>query len=118
METASKRKVNHLRYSSVQESHYTFKELVITTKFLKDITGKTNLALVTVLNLQFKDHRFPKIKHLSGLHVMPKLRSLDLSYNEIESIKGCLLLFNLVNLNLSENKIKSLDGLVLLYIKL
>ncbi len=38
------------------------RDLTITRKLLQDLSGKANLSLVTSLNLQFKDERFPKIK--------------------------------------------------------
>lgn len=111
--TASKEgRKTHFRYSSLQSPPSAFKELIITPKFLKDVTGKSNLSLVTVLNLQFKDLRFPKIRHISGLNAVPHLRSLDVSYNAIEWVKGVALPGSLVSLNLGENRIRGIEGLV------
>ena len=109
----------HIRYSSIQfqskqgfhcQSHS--KELIITPKFLKDITGKCNLHVLTNLNLQFKDDRFPKIRRISGMEVVPNLISLNLSYNELTKIEGLFCLSNLTCLNLSENHITITENLV------
>jgi len=93
------------------------RELVINSKLLKDITGKLDLSLITNLNLQFKDERFPKIKRITNLDAVPNLRTLNLSYNMIEKIEG-LELALLVELNLSENNIEVIENLVILNINI
>jgi Leucine-rich repeat (LRR) protein len=93
------------------------RELMITPKLLKDITGKPDLSLITNLNLQFKDERFPKIRRIANLDTVPNLRTLNLSYNMIEKIEG-LELPLLVELNLSENNIEVIENLVILTVNI
>eukprot|EP00826_Nyctotherus_ovalis_P013238 TRINITY_DN13546_c0_g1_i1.p1 TRINITY_DN13546_c0_g1~~TRINITY_DN13546_c0_g1_i1.p1 ORF type:complete len:139 (-),score=10.52 TRINITY_DN13546_c0_g1_i1:261-677(-) len=114
MSTIEKENVFALKKPArLQNFHFNFpRELSITPKLLKDITGKLDLSLITTLNLQFKDERFPKIKRISGLEAATNLRILNLSYNMIEKIEG-LELPLLVELNLSENSIKAIENLVL-----
>ena len=88
------------------------RELMITSKLLKDITTKSNIAKITNLNLKFKDERFPKIRVISGLEDVPNLRTLNLSFNVIEKIEGLSHLTNLTDLDLSENYIKVVENLV------
>ena len=96
--------------------HFSFRnlprELVITPKLIKDITGKSELGSITTLNLQFKDERFPKIREISGLEAATNLRTLNLSYNMIETIQG-LNLPSLIELDLSENLIGVIESLVM-----
>lgn len=88
-------------------------ELAITPILIKEITGKANLSLITVLSLRFNDDRLPKIKHISGLNSLTSLRRLDMSFNLIEKIENLSPLKSLSDLNLSENCIEILENLVL-----
>lgn len=114
MSTVEKESVFALKKPAKQQKfHFSLpRELSITPKLLKDITGKSDLSLIAALNLQFKDERFPKIKRISGLQAATNLRILNLSYNMIEKIEG-LDLPLLVELNLSENSIEVIEKLVL-----
>eukprot|EP00826_Nyctotherus_ovalis_P043866 TRINITY_DN4677_c0_g3_i1.p2 TRINITY_DN4677_c0_g3~~TRINITY_DN4677_c0_g3_i1.p2 ORF type:complete len:131 (-),score=24.60 TRINITY_DN4677_c0_g3_i1:85-477(-) len=96
--------------------HFNFRnlarELTLTPKFLQDVTGRLDISIITTLNLQFKDNRFPKLRQISQMHTMPNLKTLNLSFNEIERIEGLSCLTGLVELNLSENRIRVVENLV------
>ena len=87
-------------------------ELTITPMLIKEMTGKSDLNMISVLNLKFKDNRLPKIKKIVGLTSLINLKRLDMSFNMIEKIEGLSSLKNLIDLNLSENRITIIENLV------
>lgn len=80
----------------------------ITQDLIASLTGETDPAAITSLDLHLRDGSMGRIRHIEGLSRLASLQQLNLSYNavtRIENLSG--LRHCLVELNLAENDINS-----------